>query len=104
MIHSLLILAPLMLVACTTTTFLSIRTRFSVCSALHVHQVNRLVNQTAGGDDEALPYLKTLLASEYADEALHQQDNASPYWTLLHKFAFYGCPKCADIVIKVGSK
>jgi hypothetical protein len=75
-----------------------------VCSALHVHQVNRLVNQTAGGDDEALPYLKTLLASEYADEALHQQDNASPYWTLLHKFAFYGCPKCADIVIKVGSK
>lgn len=63
--------------------------------------MNRLINQAVGGDDEALPYLKTLLASEYADEALHQQDNAKPYWTLLHKFAFYGCPKCADIVIKV---
>jgi hypothetical protein len=64
--------------------------------------VNRLVNQTAGGDEEALPYLATLLASGYdAQEATHQQDSSPPFWTLLHKFAFYGCPKCTDLIVKV---
>ena len=54
--------------------------------------VNRIVNSPGKGDEEALPYLKALCSEDAASlyEATHTQDTAPPFWTLLHKFAFYG--------------
>ena len=92
-------------------------------------KVNRIINRPQSGDDEALPYLKQLIDEEPHEgalspsqtllcaffphatassvgatrEATHRQDSSAPYWTLLQKFAFYGCPKCCDFIVKAGA-
>jgi hypothetical protein len=62
--------------------------------------VNRIINRPVNGDEEALIYLKMLVEGEDAYEATHSRDVCAPSWTLMHKLAFYGCPKCVSYLVK----
>lgn len=64
-------------------------------------RINLIVTRPTNGDDEAYSYLVKLV-DEDPYEATHGADTAPPHWTLLHKFAFFGCPRCADYLVQHG--